>query len=191
MVKKFKKWRDNLTVSQAHKIRRIVTIITEILIMLGVILKWERLTNNLGYGILVWLNWFVVALTMYCTVGIVMYLVLNLAEKEIELTEKEIRSQLKEDELTEIYLKQGTRRNVSKIIVDDSSSTELKIAEIRRNVSKVILDRYDAHKKRYFAKKEDDGIYVIMKEDESVIKDYHTSDYSFLDYHFTFTKEEK
>ena len=53
------------------------------------------------------------------------------------------------------------------------------------------LKGYDAHEKRYFAKKEDDEIYVIMKEDESVIKDYHTSNYSFFDYHFTFTKEEK
>lgn len=173
MVKKFKKWRDNLTLSQAHKIMWILAIITEILITLDTILNREQLTKILENEIPIWLHWLFIS---GITIGMLMVgmgFVLNTMDKEIaeesELKEKEISPQLKEDEFTEIYLKQRPRRNVSK----------------------VILDGYDAHEKRYFAKKEDDEIYVIMKEDESVIKDYHTSNYSFFDYHFTFTKEEK
>ncbi len=167
MVKRFKKWRDDLTISQAYKIMRLVTIIIAIIILSGMILNWER--TKIEEKILC----FIMIICMLAFVYFISYLVLNVWEKErtLEIEEewKKIIPKLKEDEFTEIYLKR----------------------EPRCRVSELILDGYDAHEKRYFAKKEEDRVYVIMKEEETIIKEYHISNYLFFDYHFTFTKEEQ
>lgn len=167
MIKKLKKWRDNLTVSQAHKIMWRVGIITETIITLSFILNWKQITKNLQIPI--GLFWLMSSVMMIMTIELGIVLVLGVEEKELNLEMEETTSKLKEDKFTEIYLKRGPRCDVSKII----------------------LDGYDAHEKRYFAKKEEDGIYVIMKEADTIIKDYHIRNCSFFDYHFTFTKEEK
>lgn len=176
MVKKFKEWRDNVTLSQTYKIMWIVGIIIGTIITLSIILNWEQLTKNLEDQMPIWMYGLILLIAWLGTVELGIWFVLDGDGKETNLerekTEKKISPNLKEDEFTEIYLKQRLRRNV-------------------RNVSKIILDGYDTHEKRYFAKKEEAGVYVIMKEEETIIKDYHIRNYLFFDYHFTFSKEEQ
>lgn len=175
MMKKFKKWRDELTVSQVKKIMWIVGILTEVIITLSMIAVYqEGIKKNSGELTMpIWLIWIITSFLMIFAVEELISLILRKTEKELDIetneVEKKIASKLKEGQFTEIYLKKKTRIGVKS----------------------VILDGYDAHEFRYFLKKKEDGIYIIMKEEEKIIKEYSDINYLVFENIFSFTKEEK
>ena len=172
MMKKFRKWRDKLTFAQVKKIMWIVGILTEVIITLNIIAYREQIITN-PEKMPIWMVWIIESFIMIFAVEQIVYLILRGMEKELDSKrneiEKKIAPKLKEDRFTEVYLKQ----------------------EIRMDVDEVILDGYDAHEFRYFAKKKEDTIYVIMKEEEKIIKEYPHINYSAFEHHFSFNKEEK
>lgn len=90
MMKKFRKWRDNLTVPQVHRIMRIAGIITEIIVTLSMILNPDQITKNTEKPIwFICFIWFILSLFMVFAIEQILYLVLRGMEKELDLKMKE------------------------------------------------------------------------------------------------------
>lgn len=173
MMKKFRKWRDKLTISQVKKIMWIVGILTAVILMLIIIVCREQIIMTNSEECPTYLLFILAFIIIPFCNDVIVYFVLNGDYKERELKrneiEKKIAPKLKEDQFIEVYLKKRTRIGVEP----------------------VILDGYDAHEFRYFVKKKEDGIYIIMKEAEKIIKEYSNFNYLVFEYVFSFTKEEK
>ena len=77
MMKKFKKWRDKLTISQVKKIMWIVGILTEVIITLNVIVYEEIIRKGLAKDVPIWLFWIILSAFIIIEMEIIIYWILK------------------------------------------------------------------------------------------------------------------
>lgn len=174
MAKKFKEWRNKLTWQQVRTIVWIVGILIGICWLVCFFPPngkfYQTLTKERGT---IWHSYIAGAIIISCGTAYGVYKLLNGAIKQSDFNNDKLKekfdSHLKEDEFTEVYLKEACRYGANKII----------------------LDGYDAHRIKYFAKKQGDNVYIVSKENGEQLKPYPSKTWEFFEKHFTFTKEEE
>lgn len=170
MLKRLKKWRSNLTVTELHQIMWRVGIVTEICITLFWFLNRNELRKEVE-ELPIWMLWFITSMLMLFAIEVMIYTALQGMIKEIKFQEEQIEEKfsqkLKEGETIEVYLE----------------------IRCRRNVNQMILDVYDLHSIRYFAMRKGNESYIIAKENDKVLKEYRIRNWVNFEASFTFTKE--
>lgn len=172
MLKKFKKWREDLTWKQVKIIYK-TGVLLIILCVMPLILKLNYfLYEKVGAGkIPAWVLMIIIAFIWICMMEFVVCFVFDGMYEKSDFKKNKIKaticSKLKEDEFTQVYLRRSRRIDVSVIILD-------------------VYDMYDIE---YFAKKQGDDIYVVSKENGEILNDYTIKNVRFFDRNFQFEKE--